>query len=129
MGQALAAGLRAGLMTKEVPVWLGTPMTGLHVEDGRVTGVQVIRDGQPALIRASRGVVLAAGGFERNEQMRQRYQRQPTGTEWTTGSAGNTGDAIAAGEAAGAALDLMDDAWWGPSIPLPRRPVLRPRRA
>ena len=76
------------------------------------------RDGQPALIRARRGVVLAAGGFERNEQMRRRYQRQPIGTEWTTGAAGNTGDAITAGEAAGAALDLMDDAWWGPAIPL-----------
>jgi 3-oxosteroid 1-dehydrogenase len=122
MGQALAAGLRAGLMAKDVPVWLNTPMTGLHIEDGRVTGVQVTRDGQPALIRARRGVVLAAGGFERNEQMRQRYQRPPIGTEWTTGSAGNTGDAIIAGQAAGAALDLMDDAWWGPSIPAPGRP-------
>jgi 3-oxosteroid 1-dehydrogenase len=118
MGQALAAGLRAGLAARQVPVWLGTPMTGLDVEDGRVTGVQMIRDGQPATIRARRGVVLAAGGFERNEEMRQRYQRQPIGTEWTTGSAGNTGDAITAGAAAGAALDLMDDAWWGPSIPL-----------
>jgi 3-oxosteroid 1-dehydrogenase len=118
MGQALAAGLRAGLAANQVPVWLGTPMTGLHLEDGRVAGVQVIRDGQPATIRARRGVVLAAGGFERNEEMRSRYQRQPIGTEWTTGSAGNTGDAIIAGEAAGAALDLMDDAWWGPSIPL-----------
>jgi 3-oxosteroid 1-dehydrogenase len=118
MGQALAAGLRAGLAAKQVPVWLGTPMTDLHLEDGRVTGVQVIRDGQPATIRARRGVVLAAGGFERNEVMRSRYQRPPIGTEWTTGSAGNTGDAIIAGEAAGAALDLMDDAWWGPSIPL-----------
>jgi 3-oxosteroid 1-dehydrogenase len=62
--------------------------------------------------------VLAAGGFERNEQMRRRYQRQPIGTQWTTGAVGNTGDAITAGEAAGAALDLMDDAWWGPAIPL-----------
>jgi 3-oxosteroid 1-dehydrogenase len=118
MGQALAAGLRAGLVARDMPVLLGTPMTGLHLEDGRVTGVQVTRDGQPATLRARRGVVLAAGGFERNEQMRRRYQRQPIGTEWTTGSAGNTGDAIAAGLAAGAALDLMDDAWWGPSIPL-----------
>ena len=122
MGQALAAGLRAGLMAKDVPVWLSTPMTGLHIEDGRVIGVQATRDGQPMLIRASLGVVLGAGGFERNEEMRRRYQRQPIGTEWTTGSAGNTGDAIAAGEAAGAALDLMDDAWWGPSIPVPGRP-------
>jgi len=116
LGQALAAGLRAGLVTRDVPVWLGTPMTGLRMENGRVTGVET--GGQPALIRASRGVVLAAGGFERNEEMRRRYQRQPIGTEWTTGAAGNTGDAIAAGAAAGAALDLMDDAWWGPSIPL-----------
>ncbi|HCU96875.1 MAG TPA: 3-oxosteroid 1-dehydrogenase [Actinobacteria bacterium] len=118
LGQALAAGLRAGLLAKNVPVWLNTPMTGLQMEEGRVTGVQVTRDGQHALIRAAGGVILAAGGFERNEQMRQRYQRQPIGVDWTTGSAGNTGDAITAGEAAGAALDLMDDAWWGPSIPL-----------
>jgi 3-oxosteroid 1-dehydrogenase len=118
MGQALAAGLRAGLAGKGVPVWLGTPMTGLDVTGGRVTGVHVTRDGQPALVRAGRGVLIATGGFERNEQMRRRYQRPPIGTEWTTGSAGNTGDGIAAGEAAGAALDLMDDAWWGPAIPL-----------
>ena len=118
MGQALAAGLRAGLAARGVPVWLGTPMTGLQVTDGRVTGVEVTRDGRPALIRARRGVLIAAGGFERNEEMRRRYQRQPIGTEWTTGSAGNTGDGIVAGEAAGAALDLMDDAWWGPTIPL-----------
>ena len=122
LGQALAAGLRAGLLAKGVPVWLDTPMTGLHVADGRAAGVQVTRDGRPALIVAARGVVLAAGGFERNEQMRQRYQRPPIGVDWTTGAAGNTGDAITAGEAAGAALDLMDDAWWGPSVPLPSGP-------
>jgi 3-oxosteroid 1-dehydrogenase len=122
MGQALAAGLRAGLAAKQVPVWLDTPMTGLRLQDGRAAGVEVTRDGQPALIRASRGVVLAAGGFERNAAMRQRYQRPPIGTEWTTGSPGNTGDAITAAQAAGAALDLMDDAWWGPAIPLPSGP-------
>jgi len=82
----------------------------------------VTRDGASELILAARGVVLAAGGFERNEQMRQRYQRPPIGVDWTTGATGNTGDAITAGEAAGAALDLMDDAWWGPSVPLPSGP-------
>ena len=122
MGQALAAGLRAGLRDLAVPVWLNTPMTGLHTEDGRVTGVEVTRDGQAVLIRARRGVLLAAGGFEHNGPMRERYQQPPIGTDWTTGAAGNTGDAIVAGEAAGAALDLMDDAWWGPSIPLARGP-------
>jgi len=122
LGQALAAGLRAGLLTSGVPVWLDTPLTGLEVRDGRVTGVRVTRDGEPLLIRARRGVLIATGGFERNEEMRRRYQRAPIGTEWTTGGTGNTGDGIRAGLDLGAAAGLMDDAWWGPSIPLPGGP-------
>jgi 3-oxosteroid 1-dehydrogenase len=118
LGQALSAGMRAGLATANVPVWLDTPLTGLHISDGRVTGVRVTRDGWPAVIRARRGVLIATGGFERNAAMRAEYQRQPIGTDWTVGSPGNTGDGILAGQEAGAALDLMDDAWWGPSIPL-----------
>jgi 3-oxosteroid 1-dehydrogenase len=55
--------------------------------------------------------------------MRARYQRAPIGTQWTVGSPGNTGEGILAGQAAGGVLELMDDAWWGPSIPLPRGPV------
>jgi 3-oxosteroid 1-dehydrogenase len=50
--------------------------------------------------------------------MRARYQRAPIGTAWTTGAAENTCDGIEAGQRIGAAVDLMDDAWWGPSIPL-----------
>ena len=123
MGQALAAGLRAGLAQAGVPVWLNTPMTGLQIEDGRVTGVQVLRDGAPAVVRARRGVLLATGGFERNAELRELYQRAPIGAEWTVGSPGNTGEGILAGEAAGGVLDLMDDAWWGPSIPLTGGPV------
>ena len=123
LGQALAAGLRAGLLTAGVPVWLDTPLAGLEVEEGRVTGVRVGGEGRkPALIRARRGVLIATGGFERDEQMRRRYQRAPVGTEWTTGAATNTGDGIRAGLDLGADTGLMDDAWWGPSIPLPGGP-------
>jgi 3-oxosteroid 1-dehydrogenase len=122
LGQALAAGLRAGLAASGVPVWLNTPMTDLVVTDGRVTGVHVVLDGQPTLIRARRGVLIASGGFERNEEMRHRYQRSPIGTDWTTGATGNTGDGIVAGQGLGAAVGLMDDAWWGPAIPLPGGP-------
>jgi 3-oxosteroid 1-dehydrogenase len=123
MGQALAAGLRAGLTQAEVPVWLSTPMTGLQVSDGRVTGVHALHDGQPVIVRAARGVLLASGGFERSPELRSRYQRAPIGIEWTVGSPGNTGDGIVAGADAGGVLDVMDDAWWGPSIPLPGGPV------
>jgi 3-oxosteroid 1-dehydrogenase len=122
LGQALAAGLRAGLLNRAVPVWLDCPVTGLVVTDGRVTGVRALRDGKPVLIRARRGVLIATGGFERNEEMRRQYQQAPIGTDWTTGATGNTGDGIVAGQRLGAATGLMDDAWWGPSIPLPRGP-------
>ena len=122
LGQALAAGLRAGLAASGVPVWLDTPLTGLVSTDGRVTGVRVVRDGKPTMIRARRGVLIATGGFERNEEMRRQYQQSPIGTSWTTGAAGNTGDGIVAGQALGASVALMDDAWWGPSIPLPGGP-------
>ena len=47
---------------------------------------------------------------------------QPTSIEWTTGSEFNTGGGILAGIAAGADTDLLDDAWWGPTIPLPSGP-------
>ncbi|MGH3246828.1 MAG: FAD-binding protein, partial [Trebonia sp.] len=122
LGQALAAGLRAGLIAGGVPVWLNTPLAGLVMTDGRVTGVRAVRDGEPVTIRARRGVLIATGGFERNADMRRRYQRSPVGADWTTGAAGNTGDGIVAGQELGAATGLMDDAWWGPAIPLPGGP-------
>ncbi|GAA3027517.1 3-oxosteroid 1-dehydrogenase [Streptomyces glomeratus] len=122
MGQSLAAGLRAGLLAAGVPVWLNTPLTDLCVEGGAVTGAVVTRDGTPGLLRARRGVIVGSGGFEHNAAMRAQYQRGPIGTDWTVGARENTGDGIRAGERAGAALDLMEDAWWGPAIPLPDQP-------
>ena len=80
-------------------------------------------------MRARRGVIVGSGGFEHNAAMRAQYQRQPIGTSWTVGAKENTGDGIQAGHRAGAALDLMEDSWWGPAIPLPGRAVLLPGRA
>lgn len=122
MGQALAAGLRAGLLRAGVPLWLNSPLVDLVQEGGAVTGVVVEKDGARGVVRARRGVVIGSGGFEHNAEMRARYQRQPIGTAWSVGAKENTGDGIRAGQRAGAALALMEDAWWGPSIPLPGEP-------
>jgi 3-oxosteroid 1-dehydrogenase len=123
MGQALAAGLRAGLQGANVPVWLNTPLVDLQFDSsGRATGVLVTKNGVPTLITAGRGVIVGSGGFEHNLAMRTEFQQQPIGTSWTVGAKENTGDGIAAGRRAGSALDLMDDSWWGPAIPLPDEP-------
>ncbi|GLZ31785.1 3-ketosteroid-delta-1-dehydrogenase [Lentzea sp. NBRC 105346] len=118
MGQSLAGGLRAGLMAAGVPVRLNTPLEDLLVERGVVTGVVT----SAGLFRARRGVIVCSGGFEHNAAMRAQYQRQPIGTEWTVGARSNTGDGHRAGQRVGAAFDLMDDAWWGPAIPVPGDP-------
>ncbi|MDF1602629.1 3-oxosteroid 1-dehydrogenase [Nocardioides sp. YIM 152315] len=122
MGNAIAIGLRKGLVDAGVPVHYDTELTDLVIEDGRVVGVRVRHDGQEHVVRARRGVVLGSGGFERNLEMREKYQPQPTSVDWTTGSQFNTGGGILAGIAAGAQTDLMDDSWWGPTIPLPSGP-------
>ncbi|MBF6332733.1 3-oxosteroid 1-dehydrogenase [Nocardia transvalensis] len=116
MGQAVIAPMRKGLLDAAVPLLLNTPMTGLLVEDGRVAGVEATHEGETVNFRARYGVVLGAGGFDHNADMRHKYQREPIGTEWTTGAKANTGDAIRAGMELGAAVDFMEDAWWGPTV-------------
>lgn len=126
MGRALIAPLRIGLQKAGVPVLLNTALTDLHVEDGVVRGIYVVdpRDtsAEPQLIRARRAVILGSGGFEHNEQMRVKYQRAPITTEWTVGAVANTGDGILAAEKQGAALEFMEDSWWGPTVPLTDSP-------
>ena len=127
MGRALIAPLRIGLQQAGVPVLLNTALTDLYVEDGAVKGIYVKKAGdaesaEPQLIKARRAVILGSGGFEHNEQMRVKYQRAPITTEWTVGAIANTGDGILAAEKLGAALELMEDAWWGPTVPLEGAP-------
>ncbi|MFL6107803.1 MAG: 3-oxosteroid 1-dehydrogenase [Marmoricola sp.] len=122
MGNAIAIGLRKGLADAGVPVEYETELTDLIIENGRVVGVRVLRDGVTSELRAAKGVILGSGGFEKNLEMREKYQPQPTSVDWTTGAPSNQGGGILAGIAAGAEIDLMDDAWWGPTIPLPNGP-------
>lgn len=121
-GNALMGRLLLSLKERAVPMWLHTRVTELIFEDGSVVGAVLDREGETIRVRARRGVVLAAGGFSRDLEMRRQYQRHPITTEWTAGSPSNTGDAIRLGRDAGAALDLMDEAWWTPVSLVPKSP-------
>ncbi len=117
IGQAFLGSLMHIAQKRGVQVWLNSPMVELVEEDGRVTGVVIERNGQRQRIRARVGVMLTAGGFAKNDQMRRTYQA--VGSEYTSVSPGDTGDAILAGGRLQAATELMDDAWWGPTFMMP----------
>ncbi|BBX17828.1 3-ketosteroid-delta-1-dehydrogenase [Mycolicibacterium duvalii] len=119
-GQALAAGLFAGVLDARIPVWTDAPVVDLLTEEGRVTGAIVARDGVKTQISARRGVVLAAGGFDHLMSWRHKFQSERLGEHLSLGGEGNTGDGIRLGQDLGADTALMDQAWWFPAFaPLP----------
>lgn len=115
-GQAIAAGLFAGALRAGIPIWTETPLTELVEEDGRVTGAVVQRNGRAVKIVARRGVVLAAGGFDHDMEMRHKFQSERLGEHISLGATENTGDAIKLAQQCGAAVELMDQAWWFPAV-------------
>jgi 3-oxosteroid 1-dehydrogenase len=121
-GNSLMGRLFLSLKERNVPTWLNTGVEELVFEDGKVVGAVLSKEGTTLRVKANRGVVLAAGGFSRNQEMREQYQRHPIRTEWTAGTPSNTGDAIIMGRDAGGALGLMDEAWWTPVSLVPRSP-------
>lgn len=132
LGNALVGRLRWSLLEREVPLWLETALEELIVEDGRVVGAVVRRNGRIQRIEARRGVVLASGGFEHNRELREKYLPQPTNPEWSASQEHNTGDGLLAAQALGAGTRFMEHAWWVPAIKIPRweRPyVLMAERA
>src|SRR5699024_3264609 len=75
-GQALAAGLFAGVLDANIPVWTETSLVRLTEDGGRVTGAVVEQNGREYTVTARRGVVLAAGGFDHDMEMRHKFQSE-----------------------------------------------------
>ena len=114
------------LKDRKLPLWRKTPMLELITDGaGAVVGALVEKDGRDFRIRARRAVVLAAGGFEHNQEMRERYLPKPTDSSWSAGCRTNTGDAIREGMRIGAATRLMNGAWWCMTLVTPGEPAPR----
>src|SRR5581483_8077154 len=92
LGTSLLAQLLLTARRHSAELWLHSPLRGLVVEQGRVAGAVVEREEGEQEVRARRGVVLAAGGFARNDELRRRHQ--PVGRDWSTTIGADTGDAI-----------------------------------
>ncbi|HEY6086706.1 MAG TPA: FAD-dependent oxidoreductase [Burkholderiaceae bacterium] len=70
MGNALVGRLLMSLRRRGVPLWTRTRADRLIVQDGRVAGVRLVRDGHTDVVHARCGVVLAGGGFNDHPALR-----------------------------------------------------------
>lgn len=114
-GGALVSELLRRALGSGVEVWLEAPLTGLLVDDGAVTGVTVQRLEQRVEVQASLGVLLACGGFEGDQSLRQEHLPLPTSSAWSVGL-GAQGAALAAGAQVDVAVAGLDQAWWTPVL-------------
>ncbi|HXD02432.1 MAG TPA: FAD-dependent oxidoreductase [Novosphingobium sp.] len=119
LGNSLTGGLRVALNEAGVPVWLRTPMKELVTEGGKVVGVVVERDGKPFRIAVRKGVVLGAGGFDKNQQMRDANAPLYPKAQLSGGVTSNTGDSIRAAAAIGAGTMNLQSAWAAPVFYVP----------
>ena len=106
-GRMLEIALKLG-----VEIWTEAGLIEFDLRGGAVAGVHIRHQGVDKTLQAARGVIVTAGGFARNLEMRRHFHREPVSVEWTHSNPGDTGDAIEAMERAGAALGWMDEAWW-----------------
>lgn len=102
-GQMLHAALQAG-----VDIRTDATVRELIVEGDRVAGVLIDDNGSDRRIGAHSGVLLNAGGFSRNQQMRDQYI-PGTSAEWTLTAPGDTGEVIQAAVSVGAAIAQMEE--------------------
>lgn len=102
------ADILAGILTDAgVEIRFETPACQLVVDDaGKVTGVIVKSADGYERYNCAKGVVLATGGYEFNQQMlKERCRPRGVPGAWLTGAFGNTGDGLQMGIAVGAAED------------------------
>lgn len=117
-GGALVGPLIEACLREGVSLSLGVAARDLVVRDGRVVGVEVVDSaGTTRIVGASRGVVLATGGFEWDEELVRAFLRGPMTSP--AGIPTNTGDGLRMAMRAGAALANMPHAWWVPVARIP----------
>jgi succinate dehydrogenase/fumarate reductase flavoprotein subunit len=110
-------GLLAALLDRGVEPLLRHRAVELDVGDEGVTGVRATTPTGDVDISASGGVVIATGGFEWERALVDAFLRGPM--EAPASYPGDTGDGLRMAMRAGAALGLMREAWWVPTVRIP----------
>lgn len=120
-GAALIGATYEQVFKRGVELRTETKLEELLVDKaGKVTGLKVSRFGKTTEIAARHGVVLAAGGFEWNQELRDRFYPAPGLTRHSsTPEDANRGEALIAAEKLGASTEHTSQGWWIPTMTLP----------
>jgi 3-oxosteroid 1-dehydrogenase len=122
-GAALMGQVYKRIFDRNIEVRLETKLDELVVTGGKVSGIKVSKFGQSYEIGARHGVIVCAGGFEWNQELRDRFYSVPGLTRYSsTPEDGNRGDALVAGMRIGAETEHTEAGWWIPTMhmPMPR---------
>ena len=111
-GEAFHTCLLTGVQSRNIPIHYETAAQSLRRsndgndgDDGVVTGVEAVCNGQRIIYHARRAVIITCGGYEYNIRMRKAFLDGPGKEGWAFyGSPANTGDGIRMALKIGAAL-------------------------
>jgi 3-oxosteroid 1-dehydrogenase len=107
-GQALQGRMLHAALREGVELRTDSPVKEIILEDGAAVGVVTMKDGRPWRVGARLGILLNAGGFARNQAMRDQYIPH-TKTEWSHTAEGDTGDMHQELIRIGAAMAQMEE--------------------
>ena len=113
IGQALIGRLLQIATNSGVDIRVNCPLKDIVLENNSIIGAIVEDNGVTKSI-GCKAVVLASGGFDHNVALRKKYHNLDE--EWSSGSPSNTGDLLTLAERYKLDTELLDDAWWGPTL-------------
>jgi 3-oxosteroid 1-dehydrogenase len=122
-GAALMGAVYKQVFARGVELRMETKLEQVLVDDaGKVAGVEVSNYGRKYTINARHGVVLAAGGFEWNQELRDRFFAFPNSIRQSSSPEdGNRGEALIAAEKIGASTEHTEEPWFIPTMILPMK--------
>ncbi len=119
-GQAMVARLLKACLTRGIEPVLNVETKQLVSDNGRIIGIEGLRDGEPFSLKARSGVIITTGGFEWDEDKRQTFLRGPMDAPASPPTA--RGEGLSLAMEAGAKLGNMTQGWWAPTLVIPDNP-------
>ncbi len=114
LGESLIGSLYKACLDRGIEPILNTRARELVMKEGRVVGLLAEQEGDDFLINTSKGVILASGGFEWNDELKARFL--PGKITHPLSPPHNEGDGLKMAMAIGADLGNMSENWGFPSI-------------